>query len=113
MFKSVVDKNSEIVKIPEDNTLNDMKSKFIAIISHELRTPLAAISSSMEIIEIVDQQQNASSNSKISEHISKASIHLSHMKDLLIDLLLVNDIENGSLNMHPSTFSINELIHEL
>lgn len=97
----------------EDFELKDLKAKFIAMVSHEFRTPLAAISSSMEIIDIIEQKQNNSSSSKISEHLSKANLHLSRLTELLDEVLLLNDIENGNLVLSKTEFELKDLILEI
>ncbi len=113
LFKQLKKKSVDSSTHNKDFELKDLKSKFIAIVSHEFRTPLAAISSSMEIIDIVDQKQNNTSNSKISEHISKANLHLSRMRELLDEVLLLNDIENDNIVLSKSEFEIKELILEI
>lgn len=83
------------------------------MVSHEFRTPLAAISSSMEIIDIIEQKQNNSSSSKISEHLSKANLHLSRLTELLDEVLLLNDIENDNLVLSKTEFELKDLILEI
>lgn len=92
---------------------NDLKSKFIGMVSHEFRTPLAAISSSIEIIEMVENLNLSNSKVKVAEHTSKISLQLNRMTELLDDVLLLNDIQNSNINYSPIEFDLLELIYEL
>ncbi len=91
----------------------DLKSKFIGMVSHEFRTPLAAISSSIEIIEMVENLNLSNSKVKVAEHTSKISLQLNRMTELLDDVLLLNDIQNSNINYSPMEFDLLEMVHEL
>ena len=89
---------------------SNAKSDFLANMSHELRTPLTAIIGYAEIlVEDVTSGQLDESVRRL-ESIAKAGRHLLEMINGLLDLA---KIEARKMDLFVSTFSLNDLIHEI
>lgn len=89
--------------------LNEEKDEFLAIAAHDLKNPLFAISSFADTLkhdeDISEDQQN--------EFLS-AIIKTSNRMSLIIkDLLDINTIEQGKINIKPEKVSLTTLITEL
>jgi signal transduction histidine kinase len=87
-----------------------VKSEFLANMSHELRTPLNAILGYSELIEDDLCDQN---NTDHLADIQKIQCAGHHLLALINDILDLSKIEAGKMELHVSTFSLNELIHEV
>lgn len=81
------------------------KLDFFARMSHEIRTPLAAIIGINSIAkEEIDDKE------RIEQWISKISISSNHMLDIINDILDLEKINNGKLDLRIKKFSLHELV---
>ena len=83
------------------------------MVSHEFRTPLAAISSSVEIMEMLENSEVKNSKEKVKEHLSKIGMQISRMTELMNEVLLISKIESGSLTPQVEQFDLIELIEDI
>lgn len=86
------------------------KSEFIKIMSHRLRTPLSGIKWQLSLV--LDSKVNLSED-KMSEFLSEINAQNEEMIKMVNDLLEVSRIEDRSLTLTPSNFSLKELLDEI
>ncbi|HET6883227.1 MAG TPA: ATP-binding protein [Pirellulales bacterium] len=86
--------------------LNRLKSDFLATMSHELRTPLNSIigfSDVLSSIKSLDDKQH-----RYVQNIQKSGKML---LDMINDILDLAKIESGKMELRPSDFRIEQVIH--
>ena len=89
---------------------NRMKSEFVSIVSHQLRTPLSSLKWSLGLLrgkrlgEISEKQR---------EYLDIVNESNNRMIDLVNDLLNVNRIEQGRLEVRPKIFDFTSLVEEV
>ncbi len=98
-------KNKEL-KLARDraNRLSKVKSDFYSEISHELRTPLYAI---IELSGLLLKENIKEKNKKYIESLKLSGTHL---LSLINNVLQLNKVESGELNIEHSTFDLKVLI---
>jgi len=96
-------------KLKAAEELNKMKSEFISVVSHELRTPLAIMK---EAVSIILDGIKGQINDGQRELLLKAIENTERLKRLVEELLDVSRIEKGTLRLHYSLVSLNELISD-
>ena len=89
--------------------LDRLKSNFITEVSHELRTPLAAILASSELLFHHSDQMEPANVRDISRSSYESSNHLFRVVE---NLLNASTIQSGTLNVHPVSVSVDEMIGE-
>lgn len=85
------------INYQKEKNINEMKSKLVSMISHEFRTPLAAISSSVEIMQFLNESNKLNENPKTNDLIHKINDQISKMGSLIDGVLLINKIDSGKL----------------
>ncbi|HEY1202569.1 MAG TPA: CheR family methyltransferase, partial [Niastella sp.] len=99
-----------VIDITERKKLESQKEEFIGIASHELRTPVTSIKSYTEVLhEILREKADKESV----EIVGKLDRQIDRLAHLIADLLDITRIGEGQLLLHPETFDINILIHEM
>ena len=89
---------------------NRMKSEFVSIVSHQLRTPLSSLKWSLDLLrgrrlgEITEKQE---------EYLDIINESNNRMIDLVNDLLNVNRIEQGRLEVKPEPFLPGPLLKDI
>nr|WP_284676649.1 PAS domain-containing hybrid sensor histidine kinase/response regulator [Vibrio sinus] len=83
------------------------KSRFLAAVSHDLMQPLNAARLFASSLSEVSQDKESRG---LSEHIESA---LNAAEDLISDLLDISRLESGKLDIHMSTFAINDVLCNL
>jgi len=93
LFKHQERVESAILKALErEKELNEMKSRFVSFASHEFRTPLATIMSSVQILE---QYKGEKLETMAPKHLSRVTMNVKNMIDLLNDFLSIGKLEEG------------------
>jgi signal transduction histidine kinase len=90
--------------------LDDLKTKFVGNVSHELRTPLVAIQKSLALIA---DQEVGSVTPEQKKFLDIAQRNIERLSRLINDLLDVQRLEAGQMNLKPSTFPVNGLIQHV
>jgi PAS domain S-box-containing protein len=93
-----------------ERELNELKSRFVAMVSHEYRTPLTTILSSAELLErYVDQF----TEEKRRQHYTRiqSAVHL--LTQLVNDVLTISKIEAGKQGFNPSPLDLVKFCREL
>ena len=102
-----------LTNLQREKDLNDLKSKFVAMVSHEFRTPLAAISSSVEIMEMLGNNKVIGGDEKVKDHLSKIGMQISRMTELMNEVLLISKIESGVITPVFEQFDLLEMMEEV
>ncbi len=102
------------IALDKEKELNEMKSRFVSMASHEFRTPLATILSSLSL---VSKYGELDEKEKQQRHIVRIKESISHLTDLLNDVLSISKLEEGKTTITLEAFDITaytvEIIHEL
>ncbi len=100
------------INYQNEKNINEMKSKLVSMISHEFRTPLAAISSSVEIMQLLNDSNKLDENPKTNDLILKINNQISKMGSLIDGVLLINKIDSGKLQPHYSDVELIGLLKD-
>lgn len=84
------------------------KDDFIGIASHELRTPITSLQGSLQIL---DKLKDKPESPMIPTLISQANKSLKKLNTLVSDLLHVNSITAGKLELRKTTFTLADMIN--
>ncbi len=85
--------------------LNKEKNEFLGIAAHDLKNPLSGIKGLSELIALGDLSEEEVID--FANHIKSSS---EFMFNLITDLLDINSIEEGKLNLHYDNFEVQELL---
>lgn len=96
--------------ITDRKQLEKQKDDFIGIVSHELKTPLTSIKVFSQILE---KHLEKSKDKKGSFFLSKMTIQMERLKQLMASFMNVYKIQNGKLALHKQNFNVNELISSI
>jgi PAS domain S-box-containing protein len=89
---------------------NDLKSEFLGTMSHELRTPLNAILGYAQLLRDGIMGPIASEQA---EALDRVVINGYGLLDLINTTLDVNRLEAGRVTIHPSVFTLEQLLEEV
>lgn len=92
--------------LQHERELNELKSRFVSMASHEFRTPLATILSSLSLIS---KYRDGKDIDKQEKHIHRIKSSVTHLTDLLNDVLSVSKLEEGRMSCSIDSFSIDEV----
>jgi len=85
--------------------LEAVRRDFVANVSHELRTPIAAIQLLVETL----QNGALADLEEASEFVAKIGLEVTHMSQIVAELLELSAIESGARPMHPLPTPVTEL----
>jgi signal transduction histidine kinase len=83
--------------------INELKSRFIAVVSHEFRTPLTTILTAGELLEHYSQQWPLE---KTQSYLRRIQNSVNRMTELLEDVLVINAEEAGKLKLNPVSLDV-------
>jgi PAS domain S-box-containing protein len=86
-----------------------MKKEFTSTLSHELRTPLTSIIGSLQLI---NSGVMGEVDKEVAELTTVAERNGQRLLDLINDILDIERIESGKLNLVPETIAVDELVRE-
>lgn len=95
--------------LSDEQSLSDLKSKFIGIASHEFRTPLSTILSSTNLIERYIEKGDVPAQLK---HTHKIKNAVSHLKTILTDFLSLEKLDEGMVVNQPEMTNLGVLISD-
>ncbi|MGN6417584.1 MAG: ATP-binding protein [Pseudobacter sp.] len=111
VLKQLEESESELKKLLErEKELGELKSRFVSMASHEFRTPLSTILSSAYLVEKYDTTEG---QPKRVRHIERIISSVTMLTDILNDFLSVGKIEEGKIVVRPSTFNLQEVLHQI
>lgn len=86
---------------------NESKTNFLSMMSHEIRTPLSAIIGINKLIGKTTQEES------IRKYSEKIQVSSDHLLQLINDILDMNKINEGKMELYPAPFSFGEILHTL
>lgn len=96
--------------LQEEQSLSDLKSRFIGIASHEFRTPLSTILSSTNLIERYIEKGDVAAQLK---HTEKIKNSVTNLRNILTDFLSLEKLDEGMVENQPELTDFNTLITDL
>lgn len=99
----------EIADLTEQQKMNQLKSEFISTVSHELRTPLTSIKGALGLIS---GGFSVGFPEKAKPLLQVALTNCDRLVRLVDDILDVEKIESGKINLQIEAMDIGSLIHE-
>ncbi len=97
----------EVVKaLAKERELNELKSRVISMISHEYRTPLTVIYSSAELLERYGYSHPKWDDSRRGVHFERIQNSVTHLTDLVNDVLFLNRAEADRLDFNPAPLDV-------
>jgi signal transduction histidine kinase len=78
--------------------------------SHEFRTPLATVLSSLSLVAKYGEQGEKDKQNK---HITRIKTSVTHLTDILNDMLSISKLEEGAVSVSRENFDIKEFVLEL
>lgn len=104
----------ELLKtLQKEKELNELKSSFVNMVSHEFRTPMAGILSSVELLEIIDEQLANPVKSESAYYYELIKNQVSRMTGLMNNVLMLGKIEAGKIQFKPSEVVLSILCKEI
>ena len=97
--------------ITEQKVLERSKDDFLSIASHELRTPLTAIRGNASLIK--KYYGDKLPDKGVVEMIDDIHTSAIRLIDIVNDFLDATSLEQGKMQMTPTTFSLGEIINEV
>jgi PAS domain S-box-containing protein len=94
----------------KEKELSELKSRFVSMASHEFRTPLATVLSSLSLVQKYGEQGNKEKQTK---HMMRIKTSITHLTDILNDMLSISKLEEGAISVSRESFDIKEFIIEL
>ena len=95
------------IDIHDHKTKEEVKDEFIGIASHELKTPLTTAKAYIDLVKI-NMEKTTNGNLL---YVQKAGESINRLNDLIGELLDVNKIKSGKLDLRISNFDFNEMIN--
>ncbi len=96
--------------IVKEKQLNEMKSRFISMASHEFRTPLASILASTYLAA---KYKTIEDQPKREKHYDRIASSIHNLTEILEDMLSVDKLEVGKVQVHPQEFNLELYINSL
>jgi PAS domain S-box-containing protein len=94
----------------KEKELNELKTRFVSMASHEFRTPLATVLSSLSLVSKYGEQGDKEKQSK---HVARIKSSITHLTDILNDMLSISKLEEGAISVTKENFDLKEFISEL
>lgn len=94
----------------KEKELNELKTRFVSMASHEFRTPLATVLSSLSLVAKYGEQGDKQKQEK---HISRIKSSVTHLTDILNDMLSISKLEEGVISVAREVHDIKRFMEEL
>lgn len=89
--------------------LNHEKNEFLGIAAHDLKNPLTAMQMTASLVL---KYQEKMSREDLRERLESIIISATRMSQIITNLLDINAIESGKMNLHPVDFDIVPLVRQ-
>jgi signal transduction histidine kinase len=104
-------KNIELASFNERlQELNDEKNEFLGIAAHDLKNPLASIMLTASMVKEYHQRLNPE---KLVKEMNKIEDIAKRMRSIISNLLDVNAIETGKMNLNYEVLDGNEILNDV
>jgi signal transduction histidine kinase len=100
----LIKKNKELIQLHQD------KNEFLGIVAHDLKNPLTAIEG---LADMIEKSYDSLSQEDIMEMVTMIKMGSNQMFQLVQNLLDVNAIESGKMNLSLYTVDISPTVHWL
>lgn len=90
--------------------LGDMRMRFLSIASHDLRNPLAVIQSGIDMLE---KYRGRMSEERKETKFKQIRTSITHMVELLDDVLIIGRAEAGKLTFNPKPVELETFCHNI
>lgn len=87
---------------------NKLRQQFVAMISHDMRTPLAAVKSTLELLSTGAW---GDLSGKAKDKVLRAEDNLKHTINLINNLLDLEKMQEGKIELSPSVFDLGNLFN--
>lgn len=109
--KEVAIRTQQLEKsLQDEQSISDLKSKFISIASHEFRTPLSTILSSASLIEKYIERGDIPSQLK---HTGRIKSAVKNLNNILTDFLSLEKLEEGMVENNPVLTELDQFIQNI
>ena len=100
------------ITIARDQALkaNQFKTRLLENVSHDLRTPLGAI---MGYVDLLSDQEYGPVNEKQSRALNRIQLSMSHLTDLISDLLKQGQIDADQIKLYIEPFLVADLVKSI
>ncbi len=98
-----------IEDITDRRAIEQRKDDFLSIASHELKTPLTTVKG---YVQIMSKLVAKTGDEKLTSAISKTSVYIDRLNDLISELLDVSRIQSGKLKLHKEPFEFDVMVRE-
>ena len=93
--------------LEKERELNELKSRFVSMASHEFRTPLATVLSSLSLVAKYGEKGDKEKQSK---HMARIKQSITHLTDILNDMLSISKLEEGGISVNREGFDLKTFI---
>lgn len=93
-----------------ERELNELKSRFISMASHEFRSPLSTILTSIDLLQYYAHKQ---SEEKKQRHFERTRAAISHMNQILEDVLVIGKSDQRKLEFNPAPLDLTQFCRDL
>lgn len=94
----------------KEKELGELKTRFVSMASHEFRTPLSTVLSSAYLIEKYAAKEEQPQREK---HLKRIISSVEMLTEILEDFLSLGKIEEGKIQVRPTTFNISKLLNKV
>ncbi len=95
-------------EVAKAEAANEAKSMFLSQVSHDIRTPINAIVGMLDIIE-----RNKGNQEKMEDCLSKINVSTVHLLTLINDVLDLNKLESGKLEIINEPIDLVDVLGEV
>lgn len=98
-----------VMDITERREFQRLKQELIAMVSHDMATPLASVQLALEFIASKELDELTDGDLSLAKKAEKSVAHLVKLVD---DLLTVERLESGKIDLVPEWFTASDLLEE-
>jgi PAS domain S-box-containing protein len=109
--KTVKERTEQLQKaLSNEKELNELKTKFLALVSHEFKTPLSGILTSSVLL---GKYKLTKDQPKRNKHLEIIKDKVYYLNNILNDFLSIDRLESGTFNYKFSSFKSSKVINEV
>lgn len=106
----VVQRTSELnIAKKKAEDANQLKDKFLSLVSHDLRSPIASV---IGLLNLMIQDYEEFSDEEKMDFIKKALNSSNHSLEMISQLLDMNRLRTGAIQIHYSSFNVQQEVEK-